>query len=100
VIVLRPGAVKTGMLDVSTRDLDLFCENTKYYSCNANRFKKIVDSVEARHVTPERLARKSVKLIEKKRPKFVYSLNRNPLLLLLNILPKRMQTWIIKQVLK
>ena len=100
VIALRPGAVKTGMLDVSTRDLDSFCENTAYYSCNAKRFKKIVNSVEARHVTPERLAQKSVKIIGKKYLKFVYSLNRNPLLLLLNILPKRMQTWIIKQVLK
>lgn len=100
VISLRPGAVDTGMLDVSTRDLKLFCENTAYYSCNAKRFKKIVDSVEARHVTPERLARKSVKIMEKKKPKFVYSINRNPLLLLLNVLPKRMQTWIIKQVLK
>ena len=100
VIALRPGAVKTDMLDVSTCDLDRFCENTTYYSCNAKRFKKIVGSVEARHVSPEQLARKSVRIIAKNNPKFVYSINRNPLLLTLNVLPKRMQTWIIKQVLR
>ena len=100
VVVLRPGAVNTGMLDVSTRDLDYFCENTAYYYCNAKRFKKIVDGVEARRISPEQLAEKSVKIIKKRCPKFVYSLNRNPLLLLLNVLPKRLQTWIIKKVLK
>jgi hypothetical protein len=38
--------------------------------------------------------------LRKKKPGFAYSINRNPLLLLLNCLPKRMQLWIIKQVLR
>ena len=42
VSVLRAGAVQTDMLGVSTSALDTFCENTKLYSCNAKRFKKIV----------------------------------------------------------
>ena len=41
VSVLRPGAVNTGMLGVSTKALDDFCKNTKLYSCNATRFKCI-----------------------------------------------------------
>ena len=100
VIVLRPGAVKTDMLGVSTAALDKFCEKTQLYACNAKRFKSIVESVEARNVPPEKIAKKALKAVKKKKPKYVYKINRNPLLLLLNILPQRMQTWAIKQVLK
>ena len=46
VSVLRAGAVETGMLGASTTALDRFCENTKLYSCNAKRFKGIVERVE------------------------------------------------------
>lgn len=99
VSVLRPGAVKTDMLGVSTSDLDKFVSNTELYKVNATRFKNIVDSVESRNVTPEKIAKKSLKIIKSKHPKQVYSINRNPLLLLLNILPKRLQTYIIKKIL-
>ena len=50
VSVLRAGAVTTNMLGASTDALDRFCQTTKLYSCNAKRFKKIVDSVEARSI--------------------------------------------------
>lgn len=100
VVVLRPGAVKTTLLGDSTRELDAFCNNTKLYKCNADRFKKIVDSVEARNVAPEKIAKKVVKILKKKRPKHVYSINRNPLLLLLNVLPSKTQTAIIGKILK
>ena len=100
VSVLRAGAVKTDMLGVSTTALDRFCERTRKYSYNATRFKNIVNRVEARHIPAERIAIKSAKIIEKKHPAFAYSINRNPLLLLLNILPKRLQMFAIKQVLK
>ena len=100
VSVLRAGAVNTGMLGVSTDYLDRFCENTKLYSCNAARFKRIVNRVEARHIPPEKIAHKMGKILQKRRPGFAYSINRNPLLLLLNILPKRLQLWAIKQVLR
>ena len=100
VSVLRPGAVATDMLGVSTAALDRFCEKTQLYSCNATRFKKVVDGVEARRVTPEKVAKKAVKILCAKRPKYVYKINRNPLLLLLNVLPPRWQTGIIKKILK
>ena len=100
VSVLRAGAVDTGMLGVSTSALDVFCEKTELYSCNAERFKKIVESVEARCVPPEKIAEKTLKILKKRKPSFAYSINRNPLLLLLNVLPKRMQLWVIKLVLR
>lgn len=100
VSVLRAGAVDTGMLDVSTAALDRFCGKTALYACNARRFRSIVDRVEARAVPPERIAEKAVGILEKRHPRFVYTVNRNPLLLLMNLLPKRLQLWVIKQVLR
>lgn len=100
VSVLRAGAVNTGMLGVSTDALDRFCENTQLYTCNAARFKKIVNKVESHNITPEKLAQKAVKILRKKKPAFVYHINRNPLLLLLNALPKRLQLLAIKWILK
>lgn len=100
VAVLRPGAVETGMLGVSTDALDNFCENTSLYKFNAKRFKAIVDKVEARKIPTTKIAKKVVRIVNAKSPRFVYKINRNPLLLLLNILPKRLQTFIIKKVLK
>ncbi|MBR2903910.1 MAG: SDR family NAD(P)-dependent oxidoreductase [Clostridia bacterium] len=100
VATIRPGAVDTGMIGVSTDALEKFCHNTKLYACNATRFKRIVDGVEARKIPAEKIGKLTVKILAKKRMKYVYSINRNPLLLLLNALPKRMQTGIIKRILR
>lgn len=100
VSVLRAGAVDTGMLGVSTDALDRFCKETQLYRCNAARFWRIVDGVEARNIAPEKLARKAMGILEKRNPAFAYHINRNPLLLLLNLLPKRWQLFAIKTILK
>lgn len=100
VSVLRAGAVDTGMLTASTDALDRFCESTSLYSCNAERFKRIVDGVEARRVSPDRIAKLAMHIVTRKKQRFAYSLNRNPLLLMLNVLPKRTQLRVIKKVLK
>lgn len=100
VSVLRAGAVETGMLGASTSALDRFCDNTCLYSCNANRFKAIVNNVEARCVPPSKIAKKVCRIISKRSPRFAYSINRNLLLLLLNVLPKGMQLWVIKMILR
>lgn len=100
VSVLRAGAVETGMLSVSTTALDRFCENTELYTCNADRFKSIVNGVESRSVPPTKIAEKTAKIIAKSKPKFAYSINCNPLLLLLNALPKRIQLFAIRLILR
>lgn len=100
VSVLRAGAVKTGMLGASTAALNDFCNKTRLYRCNADRFKKIVDSVEARNISPDTIAHKTLKIIKKRNPAFAYSINRNVLLVLLNLLPKPIQLRIIKMILK
>ena len=100
VAVLRAGAVDTGMLGESTRQLDAFCRDTKLYTCNAERFKQIVDNVEARRIPPAGIAKKLYGIFCAKRPKFAYSINRNPLLILLDMLPKRARFYIIRSILK
>jgi len=100
VCVIRPGAIHTNLLKDSTDALDRFCEQTTLYSCNAERFKKIVNRVEARNIPPERIAALALRAAEAKRPRLTYCINRNPLLLLLNALPKRLQVWIIRMILK
>ena len=97
VVVVRPGAVKTDMLPASVDKLERFCAETRLYPVNAERFRKIVDRVEARNVTPEKLAKKVTRALKARRPRLVYKINRNHLLLMLNALPKRMQLWVIRK---
>ena len=100
VIVLRPGAVDTGMLGVSERELDAFVARTEHYSCNAERFRGIVRSVEARRISPVKLSERALGAICAFRPRHHYSINRNPLLLLLELLPDRLACYIIAKILK
>ena len=100
VSVIRAGAINTDMIGASTDALSKFCEKTTTYKCNAERFKKIVDGVEAKRVSPTVIANKVDKILKTKKPKFVYTVNRNKLLLLLNVLPKKLQYYAIKKVLE
>ena len=99
VSVIRPGAVKTGMLGVSTDKLRSFVQNTALYPVNAARFQRIVDRVEAKNVPPEKVAAVIRRALTVRRPKLVYTVNRNPLLLLLQALPARLRLWIIRKIL-
>ena len=100
VIAVRPGAVNTDMLPVSRAKLERFCDETLLYGVNASRFRRIVERMEARNVPPERLAAVICRALSAKRPRLVYYVNRNPLLLLLNALPARAQQWIVRRILK
>ena len=100
VIVIRPGAVSTSLLGMSQERLDSFVSNTKLYNCNAERFRDITGRVEARNIPPEKIAELAYRALCAKRPRHVYNINRNPLLMLLNVLPERAQCFIIKKILK
>ncbi len=100
VSVLRAGATDTGMLGTSTDALDRFCNKTQLYTCNAGRFKKIVGSVEARCIPTSKIAEKIVNILKCKKPLFAYSINRNPLLILLGMMPKCIQLWAIRLILR
>jgi len=98
VIILRPGAVKTGLLGKSVQALNAFCDNTRLYSCNSEKFRNIVNHIEARNISPDRIADTVCNILNSKRPRQIYSINRNPLLLIMNALPIRFQSFIIKRL--
>ena len=100
VSVIRSGAIRTKMIDKSTSDLERFCRNTKLYRTNAERFRAIVNSVESRAVEPDVLAAKALSIIEKRKPRFAYTINNNLLLKLTHICPKRLELGIVKRILR
>lgn len=100
VIVIRPGAVDTHFLKISTDRLKAFCDGTELYSVNASKFRKIVDRAESVRAKPEKIADKIYTALNSKRPKFVYKINRNIWLLMLNAVPDRMQTKLIGRIIK
>lgn len=99
VIVIRPGAIDTGLLDISVAKLKDFKQNTVIFKEHATKFDEIVNSVESKKIPPEKLAKLIGKILSKKKNKFVYKINRNFLLRVLNCLPDRFQTWVIKKIL-
>lgn len=99
VSLIRPGAVKTNLLNTSMKELDSFCENTLIHKESSKNFSEIVNHVESKSVSPIKVAKKAYIALNSKRPKYIYNLNRNCLLKLLNILPDRFQVFIIKTIL-
>ena len=100
VSVIRPGAIKTDLLNSSDVAIKRFLENTELYTCNAQKFDKIIGSVKSRHVPAERIADIALSAIEDNHPKYVYKINRNPLLLILNSLPDKAQVMALGLILK
>ena len=100
VSVLRPGAVGTAMLDSSVSRIRSFTQRTEHYPGVAEKFLRITERVEAKAVPPERIAKKVGMILSRKRPRFSYYLNRNPLLRLYGILPKRLKLFAIRAYLK
>lgn len=100
VSIIRPGAVDTGMIDSSVISLDRLCNETELYQYNTLHFRNIVNSVETRRVSPRKIAKISLSLLNSKHPKYVYNINRNFLLRFFSILPKHFQVGVIARILK
>lgn len=100
VSVIRPGAVETPLLGGSVKSIEMFTDRTRLYPDVAEKFLRVTNAVEAKAVPPEAVAKKVRKALKAKHPRFAYSLNRNPLLRLYGILPKRLKLFFIKTFLK
>lgn len=98
--VIRPGAVKTNMISESTNALNNMCNKTKLYKYNTSKFRQIVNNVQSKTIQPEKISKLVEKVLTKKNPKFIYSINSNKYLKLLSALPKKLQLGIIKKILK
>lgn len=100
VITIRPGAIETPLSNNSITDTDNLSKSTKLYTKQAYKFCNIAKKFMGKPLKPIKLAKVIYKASTKKRPKLIYSIHHNIGLVLLNILPKRLQCFIIKTILK
>ena len=99
VIILRPGAVETTLLNSSIKNVERIEKETTYYKKYAKNFKNIVEKNESKIIKPIKISILINKILSKKKPKLLYKININPKLKLLSALPDRLQLWIIKKIL-
>lgn len=100
VITIRPGSIKTPLSDGSLIDTESLANTTTLYKKQASKFLKLTKKFMGKTIEPFKVGKLIVKTVEKKRVKLIYKINRNFLLSLLGILPKRIQCFVIKQILK
>ncbi len=99
VVTVRPGAVKTPLEAAAidkTRELE---EKTELYKKQASHFSSLAQKFSSKPVKADVIAKIIYKAASVKKPKYSYSKNRSFGLVLLSILPKRMQCSIIKLLL-
>lgn len=100
VITIRPGAIKTPLSDGSLEDTKRLAKSTRLYKNESTNFYRLVTKFMGKPIEAELISEVIYKAVTSKHPKLVYKRHHNPGLVLLNILPKRMQLFIIKLLLK
>ena len=100
VITLRPGAVSTPIIKSSSEQMNALNTNTVLYKNTISKFKHIVDKEQSKGISPEKIAKKVLKILKKKKPKTVYNKNISAKLKLLSVLPIKTQIKLLKLILK
>jgi len=100
VIRIRPGAVKTEILNHSSNSMNKMLDTTVLYSDISRKFKKIVDSEQGSNISAEKIAKLVYRILSKKKTKLVYRKNISTKLKLLNMLSTKTQLAIYKKLLK
>ena len=99
VVTVRPGAVETPLARGSLDATEALANNTVLYKRQAGRFLGITKRFMGTPIIPERIAEIIERAALARRPRLVYSKNRSLGLLLLNMLPIRLQCGVIKLLL-
>lgn len=99
VITIMPGAIETPLQEGSLKATSDLSDKTVLYKNQSKKFLKITKKFMGKPLKAEKLARKIYKITIKKRNKLTYKIHRNLGLVLLNLLPKRLQCMIIKKIL-
>ena len=99
VVTVRPGAVETPLARGSLDATEALANETVLYERQAGKFLRITRRFMGTPISPERLAKVIERAALSRHPRLIYSKHRSPGLLLLSILPKRMQCGIIKWLL-
>lgn len=99
VITVRPGAVQTPLADASGKATEELAERTELYHRQAKHFCNLVRKFTGKPMPPERVATLIYTAARRRRVRLDYSINRHPGLVLLSILPRRIQCAVIKMLL-
>lgn len=99
VITIMPGAIETPLQEGSLKATSDLSDKTVLYKKQSKKFLKITKKFMGKPLKAKKLARKIYKITIKKRNKLTYKIHRNLGLVLLNLLPKRLQCMIIKKIL-
>ena len=99
VVTVRPGAVSTPLADGSVRAVAELAERTQLYRGQAERFSSIAAKFMGTPIKAEALGNLLYKATVTARPRAVYSKHRNPGLVLLSLLPLKLQCLVIKLIL-
>ena len=99
VVTIRPGAIKTPLCDGSLTATEALASSTELYKNQASRFLGLTKKFMGKPMKPEKLSGLIYRATVKKRPRPVYKKHRNLGLVMLNLLPKRLQCAIIKLLL-
>ena len=100
VITIRPGSIKTPLSVGSLSSTEQLSVDTKLYKEQASKFLNLTRKFMGKVISPEKVGKLIFKVYNKKNPKVCYKINRNILLSLLNLFPKKLQCFIIKAILK
>ena len=100
VITVRPGAFNTSLAQGSLVKTKELTEKTVLYKKQSANFYQLVKMFMGKPRDPERIAPTYYKAVTKKHPRIIYSKHLNILLILMSLLPKRAQCFIVKLLLK
>lgn len=96
VITIRPGAVETPLSSQSMKATQELADTTALYQKQAKRFAGLAAKFMGTPIKPETLAELIYKATTAKHPRLIYRKHQNIGLVLLNVLPKRLQCTVIK----
>ncbi|MBR2341737.1 MAG: SDR family NAD(P)-dependent oxidoreductase [Clostridia bacterium] len=100
VITVRPGAFNTNLAQGSLEKTKELTDKTVLYKAQSKKFYALVKSFMGKPLPPEKIAPTYYRALTAKHPKLIYKKHLNPLLLLMNILPKRLQCFAVKTIIK
>lgn len=100
VVTIRPGAVETPLSCESMKATQDLADSTVLYKKQAKNFAGLAAKFMGTPIKPEILAALIYKAATTKHPKLIYKKHQNPGLVLLNVLPKRLQCAVIKFLLR
>ena len=100
VITVRPGSTETPLARGSADATERLSRDTVLYRNEARHFCSIVKKFTGTPISPAALAHVLYKAATAKHPRLAYAKHRNPGLVMLSLLPKRLQCAIIKKLLK